>query len=138
MKKTYIKVRYNDTDMMGVVHHSIYLQYAELIREDFLNDFYPYNQLEKEGLMMPVRNVDITYLSPTRYGDEVYGIVKNFTLKGSRFIVTTEVYANDQLVSIQKVTLVNAETGTFRPINIKKRFNKFYELLIQQEGWYTS
>ncbi len=135
MKKTDIKVRYNDTDMMGVVHHSIYLLYSELIREDFMNDFYPYHQLEKDGLMMPVTNVSITYSSPTRYGDKVHGIIKQFSLKGPRFTVTTEVYANDILASTQTITLATVETGTFRPVNIKKRFNHFYQLLVSQEGY---
>ncbi len=135
MKKTDIRVRYNDTDMMGIVHHSIYLQYSELIREDFLNDFYPYHQLEKDGLMMPVRDIQVTYFSPTRYGDEVYGVIKEFTLKGPKFIVTTEVYANDILASVQIITLATVEVGSFRPISIKKRFNQFYQLLISQEGY---
>ncbi len=135
MKKTNIRVRYNDTDMMGIVHHSVYLQYSELIREDFMEDFYPYHQLEKDGLMMPIRDISVTYFYPTRYGDNVHGVIKEFTLKGPRFIVTTEVYANDVLSSVQTITLATVETGTFKPINIKKRFNHFYQLLISQEGY---
>ncbi len=135
MKKTNIRVRYNDTDMMGIVHHSVYLQYSELIREDFMNDFYPYHLLEKDGLMMPVRDISVSYFLPTRYGDKVHGTIKEFSLKGPRFTVTTEVYANDVLSSVQTITLATVDAETFRPVNIKKRFNHFYQLLTSQEGY---
>ncbi len=135
MKKTQIRVRYNDTDMMGIVHHSVYLQYSELIREDFLDDFYPYHKLEKDGLSLPVRGVDVTYYSPTRYGDIVYGEIKEFYIKGPRLVITTDVYANDILSSTQIITLATVDASTFKPVNIKKSFTIFYQLLISQEGY---
>ena len=53
---TPIKVRYGETDMMGVVYHANYLLYFEDARIDFLNAVgYPYDEyIEQAGYMSPI------------------------------------------------------------------------------------
>ena len=56
---TRIKVRYAETDQMGVVHHAVYAVYLEAAREDFLEVFFP---VVERGL---------TFRAPARFGEEV-------------------------------------------------------------------
>src|SRR5690606_13426687 len=67
---THIRVRYGETDQMGVVHHGKYAQYLEMGRIDWLDQFaISYAKMEKEGIIMPVREMNIKYLQPARFDD---------------------------------------------------------------------
>ncbi len=65
-------VRYGETDQMGVVHHANYLLYFEEARTRFLAHLgEPYGELEKQGIALPVRKVDLRFRSPAHYEDEL-------------------------------------------------------------------
>jgi acyl-CoA thioester hydrolase len=66
------KVRYAETDAMGVAHHSSYLLWMEAGRVEYLDrNGYPYAQMEREGFFLPVSEVRCRYLAPLRFNDEV-------------------------------------------------------------------
>jgi acyl-CoA thioester hydrolase len=67
-----VRVRYAETDQMGVVYHSNYLIWfevgrVELIRQLGLN----YKQMEEEGCGIAVVDVHVRYKAPARYDDEL-------------------------------------------------------------------
>ena len=63
-------VRYYETDKMGIVHHSNFLRYLEIARLEWLNKLgLDYNEIEKNGIILPVVDVSISYKQPARYGD---------------------------------------------------------------------
>ena len=67
-----IRVRYSETDQMGIVHHSSYLIYLEEGRTALMRDLgFPYDEVERRGLGMAVRRVDLRYRVAARYGDIV-------------------------------------------------------------------
>lgn len=67
---TYVKVRYAETDQMGVVHHGNYPQYLEMARIDWLAQFeISYRQMEKEGVMLPVYSMQFKFLKPAVFDD---------------------------------------------------------------------
>lgn len=69
---TRIKVRYAETDQMGVVHHSVYAVYLEAARVDFLERAgLPYPQVEARGVYFPVVELGLTFRAPARFGEEV-------------------------------------------------------------------
>lgn len=69
---TRLKVRYAETDQMGVVHHSVYAVYLEAARVDFLEKAgLPYPQVEARGIAFPVVELSLTFRAPARFGDEV-------------------------------------------------------------------
>jgi acyl-CoA thioester hydrolase len=68
---TTVRVRYPETDQMGVVHHSHFLVWFELGRTELMREAgCPYAEMEREGVWMPVVEASCRYLSPARY-DEV-------------------------------------------------------------------
>jgi acyl-CoA thioester hydrolase len=57
---------------MGVVHHASYLVYLEEGRTALMRELgFPYDEVERRGLGMAVRQVDVRYRMAARYGDEV-------------------------------------------------------------------
>jgi acyl-CoA thioester hydrolase len=70
---TRIRVRYAETDQMGVVHHASYLIWMEVARVDYCRQAgFRYKDLEIDhGVLLAVTEVGCRYLSPARYDDEV-------------------------------------------------------------------
>jgi acyl-CoA thioester hydrolase len=67
-----LRVRYSETDQMGIVHHASYLVYLEEGRTALMRELgFPYEEVERRGLGMAVRQVDVRYRQAARYGDEV-------------------------------------------------------------------
>lgn len=67
-----IRVRYAETDQMGVVYHARYLDWFEIGRTEMIRRLgMEYRTLEEKGLLLPVVELDIKYLSPARYDDTV-------------------------------------------------------------------
>ncbi|HEX7903587.1 MAG TPA: thioesterase family protein [Chitinophagaceae bacterium] len=68
--ETAIRVRYAETDQMGVVYHSNYFPYFESARAESIRDLgFTYADMEKMGVIMPVVDVHCRYLQPARYDD---------------------------------------------------------------------
>ena len=67
---TELRVRYAETDQMGIAHHANYLIWCELARTDFMRDLgVGYRELEKGGLLLPVVDVRFRYRAVARYDD---------------------------------------------------------------------
>lgn len=69
---TRFRVRFYETDQMGVVHHTAYITWFEEGRSAFTRAIgYPYAQMEADGLSLAVAEVQARYHRPARYDDEV-------------------------------------------------------------------
>jgi len=67
-----IRVRFAETDAMGIVHHASYLPYLEETRVAFLRDIgHPYGSVRDEGLDFTVIEAFVRYLRPLRFDDVV-------------------------------------------------------------------
>jgi len=67
---TQIRVRYAETDKMGVVYNGEYLTFFEVGRTEALRGFgLPYPELEKEGYLLPVIEAFVKYKAPAFYDD---------------------------------------------------------------------
>ncbi len=86
MTRTYpIRVRYAETDQMGVVHHAAYVVWLEEARTRLLEDAgLPYHELEAEGLYFPVTELFLRYHRPLRYGETASVEVRVSEVKGRR------------------------------------------------------
>jgi acyl-CoA thioester hydrolase len=68
--ETQIRVRYAETDQMGIVYHSNYFLYFESARAEAIRKLgFTYAGMEKAGVIMPVANVHCRYLRPALYDD---------------------------------------------------------------------
>lgn len=68
--ETSFRVRYCETDQMGVVHHANYFAWFEMGRTEYCRELgMPYSAWEEQGVMLPVVEVECRYKSPARYDD---------------------------------------------------------------------
>ena len=67
-----IRVRYAETDAMGVVYYANYLLWFEVGRTDLLRGAgWSYREMEADGYMLPVLEAHCEYRQPARYDDEL-------------------------------------------------------------------
>ncbi len=65
-----IRVRYAETDQMGIAHHSNYFVWFEEGRSNYCRDLgFPYGEWEKNGVFLPVVEARCRYKSPLRYDE---------------------------------------------------------------------
>ena len=68
--QTQVRVRYSETDQMGVVYHGNYAQYFEMGRVEWLRNLgLSYKFMEENGIMLPVVSLTMNYKKPARYDD---------------------------------------------------------------------
>ncbi len=70
--ETTLRVRYAETDAMGIVYHANYIVWFEVGRGEYMHQQgHDYAHLETQGYYLPVIEVQARYLAPARYGDLV-------------------------------------------------------------------
>ncbi|WP_432671645.1 acyl-CoA thioesterase [Flavobacterium sp. SM2513] len=113
-----VRVRYSETDQMGVVYHGNYAQYFEMGRVEWLRNMgVSYKWMEENGVMLPVVSLTMNYKKPARYDDliTVKTIFKSQTSVKIEF--DYEIY-NEQkeLLTIAHSVLVFVDMKTGRPM----------------------
>jgi acyl-CoA thioester hydrolase len=84
---TELRVRYAETDAMGIVHHANYPVWMELGRSDFLRQLgQSYAEWETRGVRLVVNEIRVRFRSPARY-DELVQVRTSLQEKGRRRIV---------------------------------------------------
>lgn len=72
MHRYNFRVRYQETDRMGIVYHSNYIIWFDIGRTEFMRSLgYEYSRLEKEGIWLPIIEVGCRYKNPALYDDEI-------------------------------------------------------------------
>lgn len=121
------RVRYDECDPMGIVHHSIYLQYFEMGRTELLRaSGGRYRDMEDAGLLVVVARVDCRYKSPARYDD----LIKIQTRISK---VTAGKIVHDYSVICDQSTIVTA-TVTLAVINRDGELQRVPQSLLDQYG----
>ncbi len=146
-RHTPIKVRYGETDMMGVVYHANYLLYFEDARIDFLDAVgFSYNEcIEQQGYMSPIHDVEMHYRAPLRYGEAGFvrtSVAKNLPM---RTVYRQQVFRADDAAGTDEagepllregaaplvdalVTVCVVERGTFKPVSLRRTFPELHAL----------
>ena len=113
-----VRVRYSETDQMGVVYHGNYIPYFEMGRVEWLrNKGISYKVMEEEGIALPIVSMTINYKKPARY-DELLTVCTTFKSQSSVKIEFDCVIYNElnELLTTAEFTLVFVSLKTGRPI----------------------
>jgi acyl-CoA thioester hydrolase len=117
-----VRVRYAETDQMGVVYHGNYAQYFEMGRVEWLRNIgISYKWMEENGIMLPVVSLSMNYKKPARYDDmlTVKTIYKKQTSVKIEF--DYEIYnESNELLTIGNSILVFVDMKTGRPVGPPK------------------
>ncbi len=91
------RVSYGETDAMGVVYYAEYLHFFERARSELIRNFgMSYGDVEKRGILMPVREASCRYRAPARYDDliHIYVAISHWSRASVTFIY--EIYSEDK------------------------------------------
>lgn len=93
--RTQIRVRYAETDQMGVAHHSNYAVWLELARVEFMREMnMDYRQVESEGIYLMLTRLDVRYRKAAKFDDVIHILVKVAEVKSRtmsfEYLLTSE------------------------------------------------
>jgi acyl-CoA thioester hydrolase len=106
IEESRFRVRYAETDQMGVVYHANYLVWCEVGRTDYIRRFgLSYADMERRGLQLAVADAALRFLAPARYDDAVL-VRTRLTAVRSRALT----FAYDIVLADAGTRLVEAST----------------------------
>lgn len=127
--ETYFPVRYYETDQMAIVHHSNYIRYFECARTAMLKECgYPMEQIEADGIVMPVISVSCKYKHPAKMGDMLKCVCMIDKVPLAKLPVRQEIYNQDGVLCAEgTVTIGFLNKKTNRPVGCPPKFAAIIE-----------
>jgi acyl-CoA thioester hydrolase len=115
---TEIRVRYGETDQMGVVYHGNYAQFLEVARVEWLRSIdISYKKMEDEGVMLPVVNLNINFKKPAFYDEVIIVKTKLREKPGLKITIDQEIFnKRNELLTTSEITLVFVNMLSKRPM----------------------
>ena len=112
-----IKVRYCETDQMGLVHHGSYINYLEEARISWISNLgFSYSEMEKSGIILPVSKLNVSYLKPVYFDDELEVNVELAELPTSRLIFNYIIKNKDEVAVTATTVLAFLNKETKKPV----------------------
>lgn len=128
-KEIEIRVRYGETDKMGIVYHPNYYVWFELARTELLRKLgISYHQIEQRGFFIPVIETHCCHIKPTHYDEIIRVAVRPGKKKGIRFSFEYEARRGEELVATGETwhTFTNKKG---RPVRLQKQAPDIYKIL---------
>jgi len=118
------RVRYAETDQMGVVYYGNYPQYFEIGRVEALRTLgLTYKEMENRGIMLPVLKLEIKYIAPATYDDLIEIKTEIRKIPGTRITFHHEIRNEEgKLLTIGEVQLVFVDIKTRKPVMAPQYF----------------
>jgi len=113
-----IRVRYGETDQMGIVYHGNYPLYLEMGRIEWLRKMgVSYKKMEEDGIMLPVISLALNYKIPAHY-DDVINVKTQLKKRPSAKIEFEYEITNEkgQIITTAEVVLAFVDMKTNRPV----------------------
>ena len=112
-----IKVRYCETDQMGLVHHGSYINYFEEARIAWISNLgFSYSEMEKSGIILPVSKINVIYLRPAYFDDDLLVSVELAELPTSRLIFNYTLKKEEEVIVTGTTVLAFLNKETKKPV----------------------
>lgn len=123
-----VRVRYAETDQMGVVYYANYLAWFEVGRCEWLRSLgWTYREMEEHGTLLPVIEAHCEYRQPSRYDDEMLIRTTGALLSPVRLKFTYEVVRKgDGVIAAVGHTIHAATDATGRPRRLPERVRTLF------------
>ncbi len=131
VSKTELRVRYAETDRMGLVHHSRYYPWFEIARGDFIKQSgMSYRAMEEAGVLLPLTETGAKYLDGLKYDEEAVIFCWLTDLRVARCAFAYEIYRkSDNKLMTTGITKHGFVDENFRPINLKKKHPDIWNII---------
>ncbi len=123
---TQIRVRYAETDQMGVVYYGNYPTYFEVARVEAIRSLgYSYKQMEESGILMPVVDMHIKYLRPAKYDDLLTIKTQVRDMPSHKIVFHSHILNEDgKILTKSEITLFFVDSVNFEKASLPKTFEK--------------
>jgi acyl-CoA thioester hydrolase len=123
-----LRVRYAETDKMGVVYYANYFVWFEVGRADLLRSLgWNYREMELAGISLPVIEAQCEYLRPARYDDEIDVKTEGRMLSPVRMEFQYQVVRKeDQTIAATGTTVHAAVDPSGRPCRLPERVREVF------------
>lgn len=129
-----LRVRYGETDAMRYVYYGNYAEYLEVARVELFRALgIPYDEIENQGIWLPVSEYSIKYIKPALYDEllEIHTYIKK--IPGVRIEFEYEIYnPSKQKISTAKTTLFFLDSATNKVVKCPDFLMKIIE-----QNWKT-
>ena len=123
-----VRVRYAETDQMGVVYYANYFVWFEVARTDLLREAgWSYRDMEIDGFSLPVIDAQCAYRQPARYDDALDVRTSGVLLSAVRVRFTYEVVRAADQATLATGATVHATLGrNGRPCRLPTRVREWF------------
>jgi acyl-CoA thioester hydrolase len=124
-----IRVRYAETDKMGVVYYANYLVWFEVGRTDLLRGLgWSYRDMEVEGVSLPVIEAHCDYQQSARYDDDLDVVTEGMMLSPARMRFTYRILRAADRAAVASGHTEHAAVNTQgRPCRLPERIRKVFQ-----------
>ena len=120
------RVRFAETDAMGVTYHGNYLPWFEMARVALLDQLgCPYRELEQAGFLLPVLETGLTYHRPSHFDDRLSITVTIAEKPKARLHLTYKVTRGDELI-VEGFTVHAFVNRAFKPVRPPEKIEKAF------------
>ncbi|MGJ0491924.1 MULTISPECIES: tol-pal system-associated acyl-CoA thioesterase [Methylobacter] len=111
-----VRVYYEDTDAGGVVYYANYLKFFERARTEMLRAMgYEQDQLMAEGIIFVVRSIQVDYLIPARFNEQLQVSADLSLIKKASFDFEQQITRGDEVLCRGMVRIACLDAQTMRP-----------------------
>ncbi|MEI6043836.1 MAG: thioesterase family protein [Chloroflexota bacterium] len=127
------RVRYAETDAMGITHHSSYIVWLELARSEYCRAVgMPYPEISRQGIEFLVAELAIKYLSPSFFDDEI--VVRTWVEKVGRASCRFGYQVYDETTDKLSLRATTEHAAVGHDGKIKRFFPTLYQILSSHSG----
>lgn len=129
--ETFLRVRYKDTDQMGVAYYANYFIWFEVGRAEFMRAFgLTYKQLEQNQIFLPVIEAYCKYKNPARYDDQLRIVTTLKFLQDVKMGFQYEIFHLEKnLLLVQGETVHAFVNKAGKPVVLRKKNPFIWKLL---------
>lgn len=129
INETIARVRYGETDQMGIVYHANYFIWFDIGRTEFFRALgMTYKELEEQNVLLPVIDVGCKYLVSAEYDDEIIIRTSIGKLKGVKLRYDYEIIrTGDNKLLAEGYTEHAFVDKDLKPINFKRKFRDIWD-----------
>lgn len=128
MKPYHHIVKYYECDRMSITHHSNYVRFMEEARIDWMDQLgYGFEQMEAEGVVSPVLEIEVAYKHPTTFKDDIAIEVRVAEMSALKLSFEYIMRVGETVVCTARSKHCFLENG--KPVSLQTRFPEFYKLI---------
>lgn len=130
--ETKIRIRYGETDKMGFVYYGNYPLFYEIGRTEMLRSLgSSYKQIEEMGILMPVLSLQVKYIRPAYYDDEITIKTSIKETPTARIIFYYEIYNDtNKLINKGETVLAFINGKTNKPVRAPEFLQKLITIYL--------